>query len=378
MGQDFAIVEHGGEEKGLENAARAAPCPNHIDFVAAAAVGGLGIADVGDHVTRFDLHHEGCRIVNAIFEEATLVHLQDMARAGLQVHVERGACALACACLRKSAVEQVRREVGQGMRSVGQRLHDGECVGRRIEDFLFPHAAEQSVAFGFECGAVAAGVNEFGAVGQDCQRGALGPAEFVGSASEVPPRCGIQADDIPAKGCIRSVHCQNLLLGILHFDAKGENGFDGLLKNVAALSFAAHAHDLHRQGAAAAHHTSAFQVLKGGTTKGNEINPGVNVKAAVFEGYNRLGEFVGHSVGRGEAPLSVGSDAGAEQVAVAVFEDHGERVFEELFGQEEKLPPNPEGQQPQQQLPPRLEKLPAQPAEARPSPAEDLSGFLDE
>ncbi len=52
-------------------------------------------------------------------------------------------------------------------------------------------------------------------------------------------------------------------------------------------------------------------------------------EALVFEGNDGLGEFFGYRVGGREAPLPVGGDAGAQQMAVAALQHRTDRVVEQ-------------------------------------------------
>jgi hypothetical protein len=93
----------------------------------------------------------------------------------------------------------------------------------------------------------------------------------------------------------------------------------------------------------------------------------MNVEPTILKRHNRLGEFFWDGIVDRETPLAIGGDAGSQKVAIPVLEHCGERIIEELPGEEEELPPDSEGGKPKHQLPARAEELPPNRANGRPS-----------
>ena len=176
-------------------------------------------------------------------------------------------------------------------------------------------------------------MDERGRVRQYGEHGALAPREAAGAAAEIVPCGALQSDHIAAEGGVGGVQGEYLLLAAFEFQPGRQHRLDDLFPEGPRFPAAAQADRLHRKRAGAAGHPSRSEVLPHGAAERQRIDPEMAVETFVLVSSNSDTEFVRHAVRREKAPLSVGSDLGRHQTAVAAPDGRGERLVEKRPGQ---------------------------------------------
>ena len=213
--------------------------------------------------------------------------------------------------------EQVRGQRGQGPRLGRQRLGQGEPAGLVVEGAAGAQGLEQAVALGRQGLAVAPGVHQRRVVRQHGQQRALGPRQAFGRPAEPAPRGGVEADDVSPEGRVGGKEGEDRLLVLAHLQAQGEEHLDELLADRARPRGPREADHLHGEGARPADHAARRAVLADRPRHGQRVDAGVAVEAPVLELHEGAAELLGDLRAGGEAPLAVGGDRGAQQLAAA-------------------------------------------------------------
>ena len=131
---------------------------------------------------------------------------------------------------------------------------------------------------------------------------------------------------IAAEGGVGGVQGEYLLLAAFEFQPGRQHRLDDLFPEGPRFPAAAQADRLHRKRAGAAGHPSRSEVLPHGAAERQRIDPEMAVETFVLVSSNSDTEFVRHAVRREKAPLSVGSDLGRHQTAVAASFCRGEKA----------------------------------------------------
>ncbi len=153
---------------------------------------------------------------------------------------------------------------------------------------------------------------------------------------QITPPSRLEPHHIPAERGVRGIKAQNLLLRATHFEPRGQKDFDRLLPKRTRFS-PREPHDLHREGAAAAHHPAVPEVLDRGPSQRTEAESRVAEEGPILEFDQRRDELVRERVARRKPPLTVVGDARSEELAAPI--GHHRRVgdpLEELGRQTEK------------------------------------------
>ena len=331
-GQQFAGVQHGRVEQRLEGGAAGACRRNHVHVGAAQAGGAAArIAVIGPDLARVHVHHQDAHVVHEVGVVAVEIALRDGVHPRLQGSVQ-GHGIGPVARFRAAALQQVVGRVGHRQRLVRQGLVLRQHAFRGIDVSFRLQLVQQSVALLEQALPGAAGMDQARGVGQHGEHRALAPGQVVRAASEIAPGCRFQADHISPEGGVGGIQEQDFPFRTTHLQARGQDHFVDLLRQGARCARAAQADHLHRQGAGAADHLPAGEVLHQGTAGRQIIHTQMPPEAFVFVGHDATGELLGHVVGRREAPLSVRGNTGSQQGSVCRDGRRAEGLFEQMHG----------------------------------------------
>ena len=150
------------------------------------------------------------------------------------------------------------------------------------EGFRVWQTLKQFVSFLFQTIAGASGVDQCRRVGQYGQSRRLAPREFVRRGVEITPRRRVDAHHVAPKGRVGGIKVEDAPLGVMQLQPHGQNDFKQFLAVGPRWVVARHAHHLHRDRAAAAHHLPCPHIVAKRLDKRNRIEAPVQEKPAVF------------------------------------------------------------------------------------------------
>ena len=240
-------------------------------------------------------------------------------------------------------VEELVEVTAGAADGVGLHLARGQEVERGGEGLVallegdFPlggHLAENLVALAEGGLLIVAGGKVVGSADDADEEGALGDGELGGLFSKVGLSGLFDAVGSGAEVDAVEVGGNDLVLGIVGFDAEGEGGLEELAVEGEVANLVGIARELHRDSGGTLGDAAVFQVAEGSAEDTSEIDAAVFEKASIFSGGEGVDEVLRDFFARNDA--AAGAMDGGQFLAVPVKEEgallHSGDLFDVIAG----------------------------------------------
>ena len=153
---------------------------------------------------------------------------------------------------------------------------------------------------------------------------------------EITPRRSIDAHHIAAEGRVGGIHIKDRPFGVVQFQSHSQDDLPQLLDIGTWWIVARHAHHLHRERTATAHHLACLHVVDKRLDERHWVEARMEEEPAVLV-LKEAGDVLrGIAVRGGETPLPVVGNLRAEQFAVPRRQHRRVRLLEARHGDAEE------------------------------------------